>query len=124
MGFIDDDGYLFICDRKSDMVISGGVNIYPAEVEASILTMDEVSDVAVFGIPDAEFGEAMAAAVQLRPGSQLDPATLQQRLREKIANYKIPQTITFHDSLPREDTGKIFKRLLREPYWVGVDRRI
>ena len=124
MGFIDDDGYLFICDRKSDMVISGGVNIYPAEVEASILTMDEVSDVAVFGIPDAEFGEAMAAAVQLKPGSQLEPATLQQRLREKIANYKIPQTITFHDSLPREDTGKIFKRLLREPYWVGVDRRI
>jgi len=124
MGFIDDDGYLFICDRKSDMVISGGVNIYPAEVEASILTMDEVSDVAVFGIPDAEFGEAMAAAVQLKPGCRLDPATLQQRLREKIANYKIPQTITFHDSLPREDTGKIFKRLLREPYWAGVDRRI
>ncbi|MEG2630852.1 MAG: AMP-binding protein [Comamonas sp.] len=124
MGFIDDDGYLFICDRKSDMVISGGVNIYPAEVEASILTMPEVSDVAVFGIPDAEFGESMAAAVQLREGSTLAADTIRQRLREKIANYKIPQTITFHDSLPREDTGKIFKRLLRAPYWAGVDRRI
>ena len=86
--------------------------------------MPEVSDVAVFGIPDAEFGESMAAAVQLREGSTLAADTIRQRLREKIANYKIPQTITFHDSLPREDTGKIFKRLLREPYWAGVDRRI
>ncbi|MCT9810786.1 AMP-binding protein [Acidovorax sp. Be4] len=124
MGFMDEDGYLFICDRKSDMVISGGVNIYPAEVEACIMTMPEVSDVAVFGIPDAEFGEAMAAAVQLKPGATLAPATLQARLREQIANYKIPQTITFHDSLPREDTGKIFKRLLRAPYWADADRRI
>ncbi|MCD2511432.1 AMP-binding protein [Comamonas endophytica] len=124
MGFIDEDGYLFICDRKSDMVISGGVNIYPAEIEACILAMDEVGDVAVFGIPDAEFGEALAAAVQLKPGRTLDAATIGQRLREKIANYKIPRTITFHDALPREDTGKIFKRLLREPYWAGADRRI
>ncbi len=124
MGFMDDDGYLFICDRQSDMVISGGVNIYPAEVEASILTMPEVSDVAVFGIPDAEFGEALAAAVQLRDGATLTPATIQARLRAQIANYKIPKTITFHDSLPREDTGKIFKRLLRAPYWADADRRI
>jgi long-chain acyl-CoA synthetase len=86
--------------------------------------MPEVSDVAVFGIPDAEFGEAMAAAVQLKPGATLAQATLQTRLRAQIANYKIPQTITFHDSLPREDTGKIFKRLLRAPYWADADRRI
>ena len=124
MGFIDEDGYLFICDRKSDMVISGGVNIYPAEIEASILAMDEVGDAAVFGIPDAEFGEALAAAVQLRPGCTLDADTLRQRLRAQIANYKVPRTITFHDSLPREDTGKIFKRLLRAPYWAGAERRI
>lgn len=124
MGFIDKDGYLFICDRKSDMVISGGVNIYPAEIEASILAMEEVGDVAVFGIPDAEFGEALAAAVQLKPGRALDAATLQQRLRETIANYKVPRAIAFHDALPREDTGKIFKRRLREPYWAGADRRI
>ncbi len=124
MGFMDEDGYLFICDRRSDMVISGGVNIYPAEVEASIMTMPEVSDVAVFGIPDAEFGEALAAAVQLKEGATLTPATLQARLRAQIANYKIPKTVTFHDSLPREDTGKIFKRLLRAPYWADADRRI
>lgn len=124
MGFIDEDGYLFICDRKSDMVISGGVNIYPAEVEASILTMPEVADVAVFGIPDEQFGESMAAAIQLKAGAMLAPELIEQRLREQIANYKIPKIFTFHESLPREDTGKIFKRLLREPYWATANRQI
>ena len=124
MGYLDEDGYLFICDRKSDMVISGGVNIYPAEIEAVLLPMPEVADAAVFGIPDPEFGEAVAAAIELKPGAVLDAATVQARLREQIANYKIPRAITFHDALPREDTGKIFKRRLREPYWQNVDRRI
>lgn len=124
MGFIDEDGYLFICDRKSDMVISGGVNIYPAEVEASILTMPEVSDVAVFGIPDEQFGESMAAAIQLKAGAVLSSELIVARLRDQIANYKIPKTFTFHESLPREDTGKIFKRLLRQPYWATANRQI
>jgi long-chain acyl-CoA synthetase len=124
MGYLDADGYLFICDRQSDMVISGGVNIYPAEIEAELLTMPGVADAAVFGIPDAEFGEALAAAVQPRPGATLDAAAVQDWLRERLANYKVPRTIAFHDSLPREDTGKIFKRRLREPYWEGVARRI
>jgi long-chain acyl-CoA synthetase len=124
MGYLDADGYLFICDRQSDMVISGGVNIYPAEIEAELLTMPGVADAAVFGIPDAEFGEGLAAAVQLRPGAQVDAGAVQAWLRERLANYKVPRTIAFHDSLPREDTGKIFKRRLREPYWEGVARRI
>jgi len=124
MGYIDEDGYLFICDRKSDMVISGGVNIYPAEVEAVLLSMPEIADAAVFGIPDTEFGESIAAAIALKPGYTLKAEAIIERLKKELANYKIPRTIAFHASLPREDTGKIFKRLLKEPYWQGMDRRI
>jgi long-chain acyl-CoA synthetase len=124
MGYLDEAGYLYIADRKSDMVISGGVNIYPAEIEAVLMTLPGVADCAVFGIPDAEFGEALAAAIQLVPESSLSAASVQQFLQQKIANYKIPKTITFHDALPREDSGKIFKRRLREPYWKDAGRRI
>jgi long-chain acyl-CoA synthetase len=106
------------------MVISGGVNIYPAEIEATLMTMPVVADCAVFGIPDAEFGEALAAAVQLRSGQRADAEQIQSFLRERIANYKVPRVVSFHESLPREESGKIFKRLLREPYWSGAGRRI
>jgi long-chain acyl-CoA synthetase len=124
MGYLDAAGYLYVADRKSDMVISGGVNIYPAEIEATLMTMPAVADCAVFGIPDAEFGEALAAAVQLRPGAQSSDLDVQNFLRSRIANYKVPRVVSFHDSLPREESGKIFKRLLREPYWTGAGRRI
>ena len=124
MGYLDDEGHLFINDRKSDMVISGGVNIYPAEIESVLHTMPGVSDCAVFGIPDAEFGEALGAAVQLTPGAVLDASAVQAFLRERIANYKVPRHVEFHDALPREDTGKIFKRLLREPHWRSQARAI
>ena len=124
MGFLDDDGFLYVCDRSADMVISGGVNIYPAEIELVLQEMHGVADCAVFGIPDDEFGEALAAAVQLEAGSTVEPAEMQAFVRARLANYKVPRTITLHDALPREDTGKIFKRLLREPYWVGKTRRI
>ena len=106
------------------MVISGGVNIYPAEIEAALMSMPGVGDCAVFGIPDAEFGEALAAAVQLRPGARASPGEVQQFLRSCIANYKVPRIVSFHDALPREESGKIFKRLLREPYWAAAGRRI
>jgi long-chain acyl-CoA synthetase len=86
--------------------------------------MPGVADCAVFGIPDAEFGEALAAAVQPQAGTQMDPGQIQSFLRERISSYKIPKTITFHDALPREDSGKIFKRRLREPYWKDAGRRI
>ena len=124
MGYVDADGYLFIVDRKSDMVISGGVNIYPAEIEAVLITMPGVGDCAVFGVPDAEFGEGLAAAVQLAPGAALTVAEVQAFLRERIAGYKVPRLVTFHAELPREDSGKIFKRRLRDPYWAGLTRRV
>jgi len=124
MGYLDADGYLYIADRKSDMVISGGVNIYPAEIEAVLMTLPAIADCAVFGIPDAEFGEALAAAIQLREKGAVTAEQVQAFLRERIANYKVPRAVTFHDALPREDSGKIFKRLLREPYWAKAGRRI
>jgi long-chain acyl-CoA synthetase len=124
MGYLDDDGFLFICDRQSDMVISGGVNIYPAEIESVLHTMPGLADCAVFGIPDAEFGEALAAAVQARDGHTLSTADVQAFLRERIANYKVPRVVEIHASLPREDTGKIFKRRLREPHWAQHQRAI
>ncbi len=106
------------------MVISGGVNIYPAEIEAALQMMPGVADCAVFGVPDEEFGEALACAVQAAPGAKLDAAAVQAFLKTRLASYKVPQHVNFHAELPREDTGKIFKRKLREPYWVGKSRRI
>jgi long-chain acyl-CoA synthetase len=124
MGFVDHDGYLYVCDRASDMVISGGVNIYPAEIEAALILMPGVRDCAVFGIPDEEFGEALAAAVQTETGVALQAQDVQSYLREKIASYKVPRVVAFHAELPREESGKIFKRRLRAPYWEKTGRRI
>lgn len=124
VGYLDDEGYLYIVDRQADMVISGGVNIYPAETELALQAMPGVADCAVFGIPDDEFGEALAAAVQPAPGVTLSAEAVRVWLRERIAGYKVPNVVTLHDLLPREDTGKIFKRKLREPYWAGRERRV
>jgi long-chain acyl-CoA synthetase len=124
IGYLDEDGYLFIVDRSADMVISGGVNIYPAEIEAALQMLPGVADCAVFGVPDAEFGEALAAAVQLQPGATVGADDVRAFLRQRLADYKVPKQVAFHAQLPREDTGKIFKRKLREPYWAGKARRI
>jgi long-chain acyl-CoA synthetase len=124
VGYFDREGYLYICDRKSDMVISGGVNIYPAEIEAVLITMPQVADCAVFGIPDAEFGEALAAHVQPHNGAPIEREAVRSFLRERIADYKVPRVIEFSDALPREESGKIFKRRLRDPYWKEAGRRI
>jgi long-chain acyl-CoA synthetase len=124
MGYVDAEGYLYIADRKSDMVISGGVNIYPAEIEAVLMTMPGIVDCAVFGIPDAEFGEGLAAAVQPQPGAALSVEMVRDFLKERISSFKVPKLVTFHDALPREDSGKIFKRRLRAPYWENAGRRI
>jgi len=124
VGYFDRDGYLYICDRKSDMVISGGVNIYPAEIEAVLITMPGVADCAVFGIPDAEFGEALAAHVQPHDGAPLEREAVRTFLKERIADYKVPRVVEFSDALPREESGKIFKRRLRDPYWQDAGRRI
>ena len=124
VGFLDADGYLFICDRKSDMVISGGVNIYPAETEDVLGTMPGVADCVAFGIPDAEFGEALAAVVQPEPGAELSADSVRNWLKQRIAGYKVPKLVEFVQTLPREDSGKIFKRSLREPYWQKTGRSI
>jgi long-chain acyl-CoA synthetase len=124
VGYLDVDGHLFLCDRKRDMVISGGVNIYPAEIEAALHAMPGVKDCAVFGIPDAEFGEALMAVVEPLDGTALAAADVRAHLRAHLADYKVPRRIEIARDLPREDSGKIFKRRLREPYWQGAGRRI
>jgi long-chain acyl-CoA synthetase len=106
------------------MVISGGVNIYPAEIEAALVGMPGVHDCAVFGIPDDEFGERLCAYVEPEPGAALEADTVRDFLRGHLADYKIPKLVEFRAELPREDSGKIFKRKLREPYWAETGRRI
>jgi long-chain acyl-CoA synthetase len=124
MGYLNAEGYLFITDRKRDMVISGGVNIYPAEIEHVLLANPEVLDVAVFGIPDAEYGEALAAAVVPAPGRSPTPESIRAWVRERLAGYKVPKVIDFHAALPREGMGKLFKNQLRAPYWANAGRTI
>jgi long-chain acyl-CoA synthetase len=124
VGYIDADGYVFICDRKRDMVISGGVNIYPAEIESVLHAVPGVHDCAVFGIPDAEFGEALMAVVEPLAGATLDIADIRARLKAQLADYKVPKHVEIQQNLPREDSGKIFKRRLRDPYWERAGRRI
>ncbi len=124
VGYLDEDGFLYLCDRAKDMVISGGVNIYPAEIEAELHKMPGVGDCAIFGIPDDEFGESLCAVVQPQPGATLKEADVRSFLRERVAGYKVPKKVEFRSDLPREDSGKIFKRKLREPYWEQAGRRI
>ncbi|HEX5380299.1 MAG TPA: acyl-CoA synthetase [Phenylobacterium sp.] len=124
IGYFDADGFLYLCDRAKDMIISGGANIYPAEIEAELHKMPGVADCGVFGIPDEEFGEAVCAVVQPMPGADLTEGEVRAYLRERMAGYKVPKRVDFHAELPREDSGKIFKRKLREPFWEGLDRRI
>jgi long-chain acyl-CoA synthetase len=124
IGFMDADGFLFLRDRSTDMVISGGVNIYPAEIESELHRMAGVKDCAVFGIPDEEFGEALCAIVEPLDASVITAAEVEAFLRERLAGFKVPRYVEFRTNLPREDSGKIFKRKLREPYWTNVGRRI
>jgi long-chain acyl-CoA synthetase len=124
VGYLDKDGYLFICDRARDMVISGGVNIYPAEIEMALLAMPGVRDCAVFGIPDAEFGEKLCAYIEPDPSMPLSASEVASFLRGRLADFKVPRVIEFAAALPREDSGKIIKRKLREPYWAETGRKI
>jgi long-chain acyl-CoA synthetase len=122
VGFLDEDGYLFLCDRKSDMIISGGANIYPAEIEAEIMSHPKVADVAVFGIPDEEWGEQVKAVVQAADGiepSEALAAEILASLDGRLATMKWPKSIDFVAELPRDPSGKLLKRTLRDPYWAG-----
>jgi acyl-CoA synthetase (AMP-forming)/AMP-acid ligase II len=127
IGYLDEDGYLYLTDRKANMIISGGVNIYPQEAENVLASHPAVVDVAVIGVPDDEMGEAVKGIVQL-----VDPSTasdafeeaLLEFCRRELATYKCPRSIDFVDELPREDNGKLYKRLLRERYWEGHTSRV
>jgi long-chain acyl-CoA synthetase len=124
IGYVNEEEFLFLCDRKRDMVISGGVNIYPAEIESVLLTKDDVRDCAVYGIPDDDLGETLVAAVQLKDGAVENAEGVREFLKARLTNYKVPKIIEFHSMLPREDSGKIFKRKLRDPHWEGRARAI
>ncbi|MDH3642731.1 MAG: AMP-binding protein [Gammaproteobacteria bacterium] len=127
IGYLDDDGYLYLSDRKIDMIISGGVNIYPAEIEAVLMNHPAVEDAAVFGIPNEEFGEEVKGAVQLRAGQTPGDELTQQIIdhcREHLAGYKAPKSIDYEKEFPRHETGKLYKRLLRDRYWQDSDRKI
>ena len=123
-GYLDEDGYLFLRDRLKDMIISGGENVYPAEVENAIYGHPKVADVAVIGVPDAKWGEAVKACVVLKPGEDLGEAEIIAHARAHIAGYKCPKSVDFLEALPRNASGKVLRRELRAPYWKGRERAI
>ena len=127
IGYLDDDGYLFLMDRKNDMIISGGVNIYPAEIEGELVMHPAIADVAVFGVPDEQWGEAIKAVIQPAPGIvPSDELTEQIRAfaADRLAKYKLPKIVEYMDELPRDDNGKLYKRKLRDQSWAGRERAI
>jgi fatty-acyl-CoA synthase len=123
-GTMDADGYLYIHDRIKDMIISGGENIYPAEVESAICDHPDVAEVAVVGVPDQQWGEAVKAIVVIKPGRQVTASDIIGFTRERIAGFKSPKSVDFIAALPRNASGKILRRHLRDPYWVGRDRQV
>lgn len=127
LGYLDEDGYLYLCDRKNDVVISGGVNIYPAEIEGELVSHPKVADVAVFGVPHPDWGEEVKAVVQpaegVRPTEDLTEELLEYA-RGRLARFKLPRSIDYVTELPRDPNGKLYKRRLRDPYWAGRDRAV
>jgi long-chain acyl-CoA synthetase len=127
LGYLDEDGYLFLCDRKIDMIIWGGTNIYPAEIEGELVSHPKVMDAAVFGIPDEEWGEQIKAVIEPIDGVDAGPeleAELFAYCNERLAKFKVPKSIDFVAELPRDPNGKLLKRRLRDPYWEGHERAI
>ena len=123
-GYLDEDGYLFIHDRVKDMIISGGENIYPAEVESAVYGHPHVAEVAVIGVPDETWGEAVKAVVAPKPGVEPDAADIIAFARTRIAHFKAPKSVDFVPALPRNASGKILRRELRAPYWEGRERQV
>jgi len=124
IGFLDKDGYLYITDRKKDMIISGGSNIYPREIEEVICAHPSVLEVSVLGVPDEKWGESVKALVVTRPGMSVSEAEIIEHCRRGLASYKKPSSVEFLEALPKNAYGKILKRELREPYWRGHMRRV
>jgi fatty-acyl-CoA synthase len=123
-GYMDADGYFYLHDRVKDMIISGGENVYPAEVENAIYGHPAVADVAVIGVPDPKWGEAVKACVVLKPGEAADEAAIIAWARTRIASYKCPKSVDFIDMLPRNPSGKVLRRELRALYWDAEERQI
>jgi acyl-CoA synthetase (AMP-forming)/AMP-acid ligase II len=123
-GYRDAAGYIFLHDRVKDMIVSGGENVYPAEVENAIHGCPGVADVAVIGVPDATWGEAVKAVVMLAPGAEPTAEAVIAWARRKIAGYKVPKSVDFVADLPRNATGKVLRRELRKPYWAGHGRQV
>ena len=122
--YMDDDGFVFIYDRVKDMIVTGGENVYPAEVENAIFGHPDVADVAVIGVPDEKWGESVKAVVVLKPGAAPDAASITAWARERIAGYKAPKSVDFVAAIPRTITGKVLRRELRKPYWEGRQRMV
>ena len=123
-GYLDEDGYLFIHDRIKDMIISGGENVYPAEVESALYAHPSISEAAVIGVPDPKWGEAVRAVVTLKPNATLDEKEVLAWMRGKLAAFKCPKAIDVIDVMPRNASGKLLKRDLRAPYWEGRERQV
>jgi acyl-CoA synthetase (AMP-forming)/AMP-acid ligase II len=127
VGKLDEDGFLYLTDRKAYMIITGGVNVYPQEAENVLAMHPKVADVAVFGVPNEDFGEEVKAVVQPLDGVEGSPALAQELIaycKEHLADVKCPRTVDFRDELPRHPTGKLYKRLLKDEYWAGHTSRI
>ena len=114
IGYLDEDGFLFICDRLKDMIITGGENVYPAEVESALYDHDDINEVAIFGLPDEKWGEVVVAAVVMNEGKSLELAELRSFAAQSLAKYKIPTVVHFFDELPRNPAGKVQKFILRD----------
>jgi len=121
---VDEEGFLYVVDRRKDMYISGGENVYPAEVEATLAELPEIAEAAVIGVPDERWGETIKALVVLRPGSAGSEAELVAHCRARLAHFKCPTSVELREALPRTATGKLQKFVLRAPYWAGLDRGV
>ena len=123
-GYFDEDGFLYIHDRVKDMIISGGENIYPAEVENAVFAHPDIADAAVIGVPDEKWGEAVKAIVVVKPGTSPSPEDIIAFTKERIAGFKCPKSVDFIEALPRNPSGKVLRKDLREPYWGDTGRRV
>jgi acyl-CoA synthetase (AMP-forming)/AMP-acid ligase II len=124
IGYRDDDGFIYIVDRKKDMIISGGFNLFSIEIEQAVTAHPAVQDCAVVGIPDEKWGETVLAAIELKPGCDFDEAEMIRFCKERIGSLKAPKKIVVVDSLPRSTVGKVLRREVRAPYWVGRNRAV
>ncbi len=123
-GYLDEDGFVFLTDRVKDMIVSGGENVYPAEIENALSVHPAIADIAVIGVPDDRWGETVKAVVVKAEGVEVTPQEIIAFARERLAGFKCPTSVDFAEVLPRNPSGKLLKRELREPYWDGRERNI